>query len=184
MPRQKLGRNDSCWCGSGKKYKHCHLGLEDQTPLPISEVLKRFNQANSAKTCLVPSTWKDKCHAEISSAHTVPKGSLKQIARNEHVYSFKPNLMNLRKNQGVLVPELARISHHSKFWAVFVANIYIISEDHARVPVSALRHPVTSVCLPCFGPPVWFFQLPGATRPRSAPVTVLLTPGRPAGLTA
>jgi len=19
-----LGRNDSCWCGSGKKYKHCH----------------------------------------------------------------------------------------------------------------------------------------------------------------
>jgi len=21
---QKLGRNDPCWCGSGKKYKHCH----------------------------------------------------------------------------------------------------------------------------------------------------------------
>ena len=20
----KLGRNDPCWCGSGKKYKHCH----------------------------------------------------------------------------------------------------------------------------------------------------------------
>lgn len=20
-----LGRNESCWCGSGKKYKHCHL---------------------------------------------------------------------------------------------------------------------------------------------------------------
>ncbi|OQY24859.1 MAG: hypothetical protein B6I35_00555 [Anaerolineaceae bacterium 4572_32.2] len=23
--RQALGRNDPCWCGSGKKYKHCHL---------------------------------------------------------------------------------------------------------------------------------------------------------------
>ncbi len=23
LPR-KLGRNDRCWCGSGKKYKHCH----------------------------------------------------------------------------------------------------------------------------------------------------------------
>jgi preprotein translocase subunit SecA len=23
--KQKLGRNDPCWCGSGKKYKHCHL---------------------------------------------------------------------------------------------------------------------------------------------------------------
>jgi len=21
---RKLGRNDPCWCGSGKKYKHCH----------------------------------------------------------------------------------------------------------------------------------------------------------------
>jgi len=23
---EKLGRNDLCWCGSGKKYKHCHGG--------------------------------------------------------------------------------------------------------------------------------------------------------------
>ena len=21
----KLGRNDPCWCGSGKKYKKCHM---------------------------------------------------------------------------------------------------------------------------------------------------------------
>ncbi|MFO7917334.1 MAG: DUF1186 domain-containing protein [Anaerolineae bacterium] len=26
---RELGRNDPCWCGSGKKYKHCHL-REDQ----------------------------------------------------------------------------------------------------------------------------------------------------------
>jgi hypothetical protein len=26
---RKIGRNDPCWCGSGKKYKHCHL-REDQ----------------------------------------------------------------------------------------------------------------------------------------------------------
>lgn len=24
-PQWRLGRNDPCWCGSGKKYKHCHL---------------------------------------------------------------------------------------------------------------------------------------------------------------
>jgi preprotein translocase subunit SecA len=23
---QKIGRNDPCYCGSGKKYKKCHLG--------------------------------------------------------------------------------------------------------------------------------------------------------------
>lgn len=26
--RPKIGRNDPCWCGSGKKYKKCHLKLE------------------------------------------------------------------------------------------------------------------------------------------------------------
>jgi len=24
-PQQQLGRNEPCWCGSGKKYKHCHM---------------------------------------------------------------------------------------------------------------------------------------------------------------
>ena len=24
-PAIKPGRNDACWCGSGKKYKKCHL---------------------------------------------------------------------------------------------------------------------------------------------------------------
>ena len=23
-PNRKLGRNDLCWCGSGRKYKRCH----------------------------------------------------------------------------------------------------------------------------------------------------------------
>jgi tetratricopeptide (TPR) repeat protein len=29
--RAKLGRNDPCWCGSGKKYKRCHLRQDAQT---------------------------------------------------------------------------------------------------------------------------------------------------------
>src|SRR3989344_7786611 len=28
---QKLGRNDPCWCGSGKKFKKCHINREPQT---------------------------------------------------------------------------------------------------------------------------------------------------------
>jgi SEC-C motif-containing protein len=28
------GRNDPCWCGSGRKNKHCHLGVLPQPPLP------------------------------------------------------------------------------------------------------------------------------------------------------
>jgi preprotein translocase subunit SecA len=29
--RPKVGRNDPCWCGSGKKYKHCHLRSDAAT---------------------------------------------------------------------------------------------------------------------------------------------------------
>ncbi len=29
-PKEVPGRNDPCWCGSGKKYKHCHMH-QDQT---------------------------------------------------------------------------------------------------------------------------------------------------------
>lgn len=32
--RLDLGRNDVCWCGSGRKYKKCHLGHEKQ---PLAE---------------------------------------------------------------------------------------------------------------------------------------------------
>jgi hypothetical protein len=33
-PRRDLGRNQPCWCGSGRKYKKCHLGRE---ALPLDE---------------------------------------------------------------------------------------------------------------------------------------------------
>jgi preprotein translocase subunit SecA len=29
-PDSELGRNDPCWCGSGKKYKHCHMRKDEQ----------------------------------------------------------------------------------------------------------------------------------------------------------
>lgn len=28
--KMKLGRNDICWCGSGKKYKSCHLNIDSK----------------------------------------------------------------------------------------------------------------------------------------------------------
>lgn len=27
---EKLGRNDQCWCGSGKKYKSCHMAIDEK----------------------------------------------------------------------------------------------------------------------------------------------------------
>ena len=34
QPRPGLGRNNACWCGSGRKYKLCHL---DREPLPLAD---------------------------------------------------------------------------------------------------------------------------------------------------
>jgi len=28
--RPKIGRNDPCWCGSGKKYKKCHMAADQR----------------------------------------------------------------------------------------------------------------------------------------------------------
>ncbi|HEX9314106.1 MAG TPA: SEC-C domain-containing protein [Actinomycetota bacterium] len=33
-PRRLLARNQPCWCGSGRKYKNCHLNRPDLPPLP------------------------------------------------------------------------------------------------------------------------------------------------------
>jgi hypothetical protein len=30
VPSERPGRNDACWCGSGKKYKKCHLPEDEK----------------------------------------------------------------------------------------------------------------------------------------------------------
>ena len=37
--RPELGRNDKCWCGSGRKYKSCHLGKSELTARQHAEWL-------------------------------------------------------------------------------------------------------------------------------------------------
>ena len=31
VPYVRPGRNEACWCGSGKKYKKCHEPADDKT---------------------------------------------------------------------------------------------------------------------------------------------------------
>lgn len=40
QPRAETGRNEPCWCGSGKKYKKCHLSKDQQD---------RFEAAHAAR---------------------------------------------------------------------------------------------------------------------------------------
>ena len=51
---KKTGRNDPCPCGSGKKFKHCHLGKEDELTL---EGMGEFSPEMSAGITALPNVW-------------------------------------------------------------------------------------------------------------------------------
>lgn len=54
---EKLGRNDHCWCGSGKKYKICHMALDEKMHhyeleghmVPPRNILKTAEQIEGIK---------------------------------------------------------------------------------------------------------------------------------------
>ena len=84
----KLGRNDRCWCGSGKKYKRCHLDREAQQPLEKQEVLHRFYRTYQEGACLHPNAGTATCAGKTVKAHTIQRnGGLNRIASQGHVYS-------------------------------------------------------------------------------------------------
>jgi hypothetical protein len=112
----KIGRNQPCWCGSGKKYKKCHLHRENQKKVQPWEAIAGMKKAFGAKYCSVPEILKTECSGNIIRAHTVSKSSnLKKISLDGHVYAFVPSFDNLTKNNGVLHPELIGINKASTF---------------------------------------------------------------------
>lgn len=54
---EKPGRNDPCWCGSGKKYKKCHIDFDEKIEefegaghiIPSHEILKNAEQIEKIK---------------------------------------------------------------------------------------------------------------------------------------
>ncbi|MBX9894371.1 MAG: SEC-C domain-containing protein [Nitrosomonas sp.] len=88
---QKLGRNDLCWCKSGRKYKHCHYGREQQEALPISALLSVSRQQFQKKECLHPQAAKGLCNG-IIDAHTVQRARTLQnlLDSDNHVLTFYP----------------------------------------------------------------------------------------------
>lgn len=113
---EKIGRNDPCWCGSGKKYKKCHLHREDQEPIQPWEIDKEFKRVLEQRRCLAPSVWKQNCSSQISRAHSVPRsGSLSRIARDGHVYSLRVSVKQLMKTDGSMKPQLVGINKASTF---------------------------------------------------------------------
>lgn len=113
----KLGRNEKCWCGSGKKYKKCHLNRDQQAPVSLGDAHKVSNAAKSKKYCSVPEDLKCDCSNRIINAHTVSKSSsLIEIADStNHVLGLRISLANIQKGNGILVPERIGVNQASTF---------------------------------------------------------------------
>ena len=95
----RLRRNDPCWCGSGKKFKKCHMLREQMDRPQLHEMIDLYRELTATKYCSHPV--RSECEGQIVKAHTVPKsGSLRRIAKEGHVYQFRADLPLLKQTQG------------------------------------------------------------------------------------
>jgi hypothetical protein len=97
----KLGRNAPCWCGSGEKYKRCHLNRQDEQPVGPWEVDAHIRARNKSGKCLhVGATAATVCGKRAIGSHTVAKKMLRMIASNGHVYQHSATMQDLVRTDG------------------------------------------------------------------------------------
>ena len=85
----KIGRNDPCTCGSGKKYKKCCLTKTDMQKLAEAVANATHNIKNEAriKQCLHPNH--SECDGKIIKAHAIQNNRvLSKIAENGMVVTL------------------------------------------------------------------------------------------------
>ena len=112
---KKLGRNEPCWCGSGKKFKKCHLNREHEPRPTFEEGKKLFKKVFDKNYCLHPNANKGECKGDIVKAHTIQRnGGLTRIERDNHVYRFFPNIYK-STSEVVFETELIGIGKASTF---------------------------------------------------------------------
>ncbi len=105
---KKIGRNEKCWCGSGLKYKKCHLNSTNKPPVTEYELNKTFKDSYRKKYCSVPDILKGECENKISEAHSVARSFLRKISQDGHVYAFNLSSPSITiKNRGKI--ELKKI---------------------------------------------------------------------------
>ena len=86
-----IGRNDPCWCGSGQKFKKCHLGRADERPAPLRAAANELRRFFKIKQCLHPLASPGTC-GKVVAAHTIQaKGPLDGIVdETGHCLGFDP----------------------------------------------------------------------------------------------
>ncbi|MCZ7719918.1 YecA family protein [Pseudomonas aeruginosa] len=139
---KKPGRNDPCWCKSGRKYKHCHRDTESQPPVAIHTVIQTLGSFKKTKKCSVPQALAHECSSKIINAHTVSKSSsLKAIAKDGHVLKISIDIKSNVAPKIVLVETgINNASTFSGFCSVHDKRLFSPIEDE----------PFKAVPLHCF----------------------------------
>lgn len=130
-----LGRNDQCWCGSGKKYKKCHLHRGQQEMENPWDAVAANKSAFHAKKCYAQDTGLGPCEGKIVKAHTVSRGpNLTKIARQGKVIRYRAELAELKKTGGKLTAAEIGIGDASVFFGFCAGhdrNLFSCIENEA-----------------------------------------------------
>ncbi len=111
----KIGRNEKCWCGSGIKYKKCHLERGNEQPPNFNNLLD-IEKKTRFKLCLHPNASNQCCSEKIIKAHSIQKtNGLTQIAEKGHVYTTTNTIGQMKKNNGLLSLHLTGINKATTF---------------------------------------------------------------------
>lgn len=126
-------RNGLCWCNSGKKYKNCHLKIENNKKIEMYEVENDFKESHSKKTCMAPREFHNNCSKKIIRAHTISKSSnLKQISKDGHVLGFKRTINELNIHNGKFSIEkigINKASIYNNFCSIHDKKLFAVIED-------------------------------------------------------
>ncbi|MES2737291.1 MAG: SEC-C metal-binding domain-containing protein [Verrucomicrobiota bacterium] len=88
----KIGRNDPCHCGSGRKYKACCFRSSQEEKLPFGAILHEMNKASKLELCMHPAASAEIC-GKIIKAHTIQRSRvLEALCDSDHkVMTFHPS---------------------------------------------------------------------------------------------
>ena len=95
-------RNAPCWCGSGKKYKKCHLDRDSQPKENPWAAVDANQKAFSQRKCCAHDVGLGDCEGGVINAHTVSRGHLAKIAKDGHVMQYGASIPEMNKNGGKL----------------------------------------------------------------------------------
>lgn len=116
-PKEKMGRNERCWCKSGRKFKNCHLNRESMPTMnPFDHEQSMFKELKKGYCSYPTVAANDPCSATITKAHTIQKaGGLAAIAESGHVLTVKPIMSDMIKTKGDPQPRKVGVKNASVF---------------------------------------------------------------------